>query len=136
MVEKQDKRMAKSPAGYLVESIRTPEGGYKVPKGFTSRAERERREEARQAMARKEAEERRRKQQEAAREQAKDKRDTAYWASLTPEQQAQLQAEADAQDDPSHLAAEIGPTKRIGQHIRRLAYIRQMLDSREQAAEA
>ena len=40
LVEKQDKRVAKSPAGYLVKSIADD---YATPKGFISRAERQRR---------------------------------------------------------------------------------------------
>ena len=49
LVEKQDKRVAKSPAGYLVKSIAND---YATPKGFASRAERQAREEAKQAKER------------------------------------------------------------------------------------
>jgi hypothetical protein len=94
LVEKQDKRVAKSPAGYLVESIRTPDGGYKIPKGFIGRAERQRQEEARQARERQAAEERRRQREEEARDQAEREEADAYWQSLTPEEQRQLEAEA------------------------------------------
>ena len=40
LVEKQDKRVAKSPAGYLVKSITDD---YAAPKGFISKAERQQR---------------------------------------------------------------------------------------------
>ena len=129
LVEKQDKRVAKSPAGYLVKSI---EDDYAVPKGFISKAERQRRHDAKQAKDRQEAEDRRRKQREEASERAKQQRDTDYWATLRVEQQVDLQAKADAEANPAQLANETGPMKRIGQHIRRSAYIRAMLDDQEQ----
>ena len=87
LMEKQDKRVAKSPAGYLVKSINDD---YAAPKGFVSKAERQQREEAQQAKERKAAEERRQTQEAEAREQAERKAITAYWESLTPEQQAEL----------------------------------------------
>ena len=130
MMAKQDKRVAQSPAGYLVKSI---EDDYAAPKGFVPRQEQTRRQEAKQAKDRQAAEDRRRKQQEEARERAQQQRDTAYWESLTAEQQAELQAKADAGADPGQLASAPGPLKRMGQHIRRNAYIRAMLDGRELA---
>jgi hypothetical protein len=128
---KQDKRIGKSPAGYLVKSIAD---NYAAPKGFVSKAERQQREEARQAKERKAAEERRRQQEEAAREKAEQQEVDTYWKSLNAEQQAELQTAADAQADPDELAKEFGPLKRMGQHIRRHAYILQLLASREQIA--
>jgi hypothetical protein len=91
LTDRADKRLAKSPAGYLVSSITRR---YAVPKGFESKADRQKREEATQIKERKAAEARTR-QQEAARlehflaEQAK-----AYRRSRTPEQLAQLEADA------------------------------------------
>jgi hypothetical protein len=126
LAEKQDKRIAKSPEGYLCESIRKD---YATPKGFVSRAERQRREEERQAKEREAAEARRRKQVEEARQQAEKKAILDHWASLTPKQQAKLQADADAQADPVELAKETGPFKSFGQTIRRHAYIRQLLQA-------
>jgi hypothetical protein len=128
LMEKQDKRLAKNPAGYLVESIRDD---YKMPKGFIPRAERQRREEARQARERQAAEERRRQQAEEAREKADRIAVTAYWDALTPERQAETQAAADAQADPESLAQEFGPLKRMGQQIRREAYIQELLRKRQ-----
>lgn len=119
------------PAAYLVGAIRS-ETGYAAPKGFTSKAERERRNEAKQAKARQEAEARRRKQVEEASQRKEKQAILDYWESLTPEQQAQLQAAADAQADPAELAKEIGPLKTFGQTIRRHEYIRQLLKNREQ----
>lgn len=94
LLEKQDKRVAKNPAGYLVESIRTPNGGYKVPKGFVSRAERERRAEAKREAERKAAEDRRLKRAEEARQQERRQQADDHWSKLTPTEQAELEAQA------------------------------------------
>lgn len=134
MTEKRDKRLAKSPAGYLVKSITDD---YAVPEGFISKAERQAREEAKQARERKAAEERRREKEEAARERAEQQAVAAYWSSLTPEQQKELDAVSIAQADPDMLAQENGPIKDIYQRIRRDQYIRQLLrDQQLQAAQA
>ncbi len=63
----------------------------------------------------------------AAAERDERRKIDAYWASLTPEEQAVCQAAADAQADPASLAKEIGPLKSLGQTIRRNDYIRQLL---------
>ncbi|HWT77874.1 MAG TPA: replication initiator protein A, partial [Candidatus Methylomirabilis sp.] len=63
LVQKQDKRVAKNPAGFLVKSV---EDDYATPKGFVSKAERQRQEEACKASEREKAEERRRHQEEEA----------------------------------------------------------------------
>jgi hypothetical protein len=131
LVEKQDKRVAKSPAGYLVKSI---SDDYAEPKGFVSKAERQRREEAKQAKERKVAEDRRYQREQEAREKAERQSIEAYWASLTAEQQAELDAASTAQTDPASLAMETGPLKRMGQMIRRNEYIRQLLAIREQVS--
>jgi hypothetical protein len=134
LMEKQDKRVAKSPAGYLVKSIADD---YATPKGFVSKAERQRREEARQSKEREKAERRRRQQEEGARERAERQAIAAYWALLTPPQQAELDAVSRAQADPETLALEQGPLKHMGQQIRRNECIRQLLRSRQpQPAEA
>ena len=113
LIEKQDKRVAKSPAGYLVKSI---SDDYAAPKGFVSKAEQRQQQEARQAKERQAAEDRRRQQEQEAREKAERKAIDAYWESLTPEQQAELDAASNAQADPETLAMETGPLKRMGQH--------------------
>jgi hypothetical protein len=112
------------PAAYLVGAIKND---YAAPKGFVSKAERERRQEAKRQAEQKAAEERRRKQEEEARERAERRAIDAYWESLTPQQQAELQAQADAQADPESLKLETGPFKRLGQQVRRNEYIRRIL---------
>jgi hypothetical protein len=98
LAEKQDKRIAQSPAGYLVKSI---EDDYTTPKGFTSKTDRQRVEEARRAREREKAEERRRQQEQEARERADRAAADAYWKSLSAEEQSRLDAEALANADPS-----------------------------------
>ena len=74
------------------------------PKALSPQAERQRREEAKQAKERQAAEERRRKQEEDARERAERKAIIdAFWEALTPEQQAELEAAAIAQADAEEL---------------------------------
>jgi hypothetical protein len=132
LVGKQDKRIGKSPEGYLVKSIRDD---YKAPKGFVSAAQRRQEEEARNAREQQAADDRRRKREEEAREQAEKKAVAAYWEGLSPAEQDKLQADADALADPETLAQEHGPLKRMGQQLRRREYIRQLLRDR-QAGEA
>ena len=61
----------------------------------------------------------------------------AYWESLTPEQQAELDAESIAQADPESLTWENGPMKEAIRRLRRDQYIRTLLKSRKSlAAEA
>jgi hypothetical protein len=128
LTEKQDKRIARSPAGYLVKSI---ENDYAAPKSYVSKAERQRREEARQAKERQAAQERRRQQEEDARQKEEQAAIVAYWESLTPEQQSELDEAAKAQADAETLALESGPFKRFSKQIRRDNYIRQLLKNRK-----
>jgi hypothetical protein len=88
--EKADKRIAKSPAGYLVKSITDD---YATPEGFIPKAERERVAELAQVKRQAEAQQVRRKQQEAHREREEEKQIAAYRKSLSPEQFVQLEAD-------------------------------------------
>jgi hypothetical protein len=97
LMEKQDKRVAKSPAGYLVKSITDD---YATPKGFMPKAERQRCEEARQAQERAKVEQRRREREQEARERALCEEVDAYLQRLTPAQRKVLEAEALAQASP------------------------------------
>jgi hypothetical protein len=116
----------KDPAAYLVEAIKH---AYAAPKGFVSKAEKQRRQEAKQAKERATAEARRRRQDDQQREQAERQALDAYWKSLTPKQQAELDAASRAAADPGLLKLETGPMKRYGQLLRRQAYIRQLLQN-------
>lgn len=127
LAEKKPEKIA-DPAAWLVSAIKT---GHAAPKGFISKDERQRQQEAKQERERLAAEDRRRKREEEAHEQAIKRQVAAYWESLTTQQQAELQAAADAQADPADLAIEHGPLKRMGQMIRRDQYIRKLLATRE-----
>ena len=118
------------PAAYLVGAIR---GDYGPPRGFLAEARRRRREEAGRAEGGRAAERSRLERAEAALEREKRRRDAAYWESLTPGEQAELDAEALAQADPESRAMEArgGRTlERLIRQVRRGDYIRQLLDGR------
>ena len=127
LVERKDKRVAKSPAGYLVKSITDD---YSAPKGFVSKAERQRRDAARQAADKQATEERRRKRDADANEKAEITKADAYWDALSAEEQKQHQAAADAESDPEAIALEHGSWKQFGQRLRRRDYIRKLLRER------
>ena len=124
-----------NPAAYLVEAIKSD---YVAPKGFISKAERQRRAEVRQAKEREAAEERHRQQQEAARERALNEEVDAYRQSLTPEQLAQVEANALAQageeerhcyDDPA-----MARYQKTLQHKITDDYIRRIVQARKHPA--
>lgn len=98
LVEKKDKRVSKSPGGYLADSIRK---GYTTPKGFESKADRTKRLEAEEGKQRQAAEAKRRAEAaERAREEAEQARIDGYWNSLSPADQEALRAEAMAKPNP------------------------------------
>ena len=78
------------PAAWLVAAIRN---GHAAPKGFVSRAERQRREEARQAREREKAEQHRRQREQAARDRATREEVDAYLKRLTLAERKALEAE-------------------------------------------
>lgn len=92
LIERKDKRVSKSPAGYLADSIRK---GYAAPKGFESIAERQKRKAA-EAEKTRQAEEAKRREEsvQKAKEEAEQARIDAYWDSLPPAEQASLKDEA------------------------------------------
>lgn len=114
MMAKQDSRVAKSPAGYLVKSI---EDDYAAPKGMISKAERQQRDEAKQAKERQAAEERRRKQEQDAREGEERRKIEAYWNALTTQEQAAFDATAQAEADPESLKLLTGPMRKFGAKV-------------------
>jgi hypothetical protein len=102
LIKKQDRRVAKSPAGYLVKSI---QDDYAVPKGFLSEAERLKREDAKQTADRKAVEDRRRQREEEQRQERERKAVDAYLENLTPAEREALKAEVLAQADPESRQA-------------------------------
>lgn len=98
LVEKKDRRISKSPGGYLAESIRK---GYAAPKGFVPKAERVKRLRTEAEQGRQAGEARQRAEsEERAREEAQQARIAAYWASLTPADQEALKKRALAGPSP------------------------------------
>jgi hypothetical protein len=98
LVEKKDKRVSKSPSGFLVKSI---QDDYSSPRGFMSkedkvRQKREKAEEVRKAEGAK----RREKEEERARDEADAARLTSYWESLAPSEKERVRAEALAKAPP------------------------------------
>ena len=92
LVQKKDKRVSKSPGGYLADSIRK---GYVPPKGFEPKAEREERLQAEAQQKRRAHEAQQRAQAaERAREEAERARINAYWEALSAAEQEALKAEA------------------------------------------
>ena len=91
MLATKDKRVTKSPAGFLVKSI---EDDYAAPKGFETRADRAKREAAKQEQERREAEAKSQQRAEQARERAVHDKVTKYWNGLTVADQKKLDAEA------------------------------------------
>jgi hypothetical protein len=130
LVEKQDKRVAKSPAGYLVMSIQKD---YATPKGFVSKAERQRSEAARQAKERQAAEERRRKQAEERRQDEERKAADAEIERLTPLERAELEAEVLAEADPEERQAYEDPSLRMFRDTLMLGMLRNRFAEKRRA---
>jgi hypothetical protein len=92
LMAKRDNRVQKSPAGYLVESIRND---YATPKGFESKAEQAKKQAAEQERRRRSEEAKKRAEQEQqSREEAEQARIAAYLESLTPDELDALKSEA------------------------------------------
>jgi hypothetical protein len=96
LMEKQDKRVARSPAGYLVKSIADD---YTAPKGFESKAVRQARAEAKRQADREAAEGRRREREQEARDRAILEEVDASIRRLTPAERKALEAEVLAAAD-------------------------------------
>lgn len=92
LVQTKDKRVSKSPAGYLVESIRDD---YAAPKGYVSKADRAKRVADEEARRKKLEESKKRAEAEQqAREEAEQKRIADYLKSLTADEREALETEA------------------------------------------
>lgn len=98
LLAKQDKKLAKNPAGYLLKSIAD---NYAVPPGFVSKAARNQQiEQARQAEESKVTDRQKRFKQDAE-AKAERQRINDYRNQLSPEQLAALEATAVDQADPA-----------------------------------
>jgi hypothetical protein len=97
LMEKQDKRAAKNPPGYLIASIQK---NYPMPKGFVPKAERDAVAEAKRQAEQKSAEERRRKHEHDALDRARRRKADAYLKQINPAERIALEAEALAAASP------------------------------------
>jgi hypothetical protein len=92
LIAKQDKRVTRSPGGYLADSIRK---SYARPKGFESKAEREKKRATEQERTRRAEEAKQRTEREQqAREEAEQGRIAAYLETLTADEREAIEAEA------------------------------------------
>lgn len=123
---KEDRRVGKSPAGYLVESIRRD---YAPPQGFVPAEERRRREERRILLERQALKERRKREAEQERARREAEAIEAYWDSLDAEGKAALDAAALQAADPGHFA-DLGRSpalQRMQRRVLRQDYVRSLL---------
>jgi hypothetical protein len=103
LLSNKDRRVTKSPSGYLVSSIRDD---YSAPKGFESRQTKAERQKAEVEKKRLAEETKRRADAEVkAREEADKDRIETYWASLSPAEKEETRKEALAKA-PSFLAGQ------------------------------
>lgn len=92
LIAKHDKRVTRSPGGYLADSIRK---SYAAPKGFESKAEREKKRAAEEERTRRAQEAKQRAEREQqAREEAEQGRIAAYLEALTAAEREAIEAEA------------------------------------------
>ena len=87
----KDKRIGKSPAGWLVKAI---EDDYAIPKGFENKETRQAREEAQQGAGPPGSRRVQRRREDQKRQAEEAKAVDAYLARLTPDDRAILEAEA------------------------------------------
>jgi hypothetical protein len=122
---RQDKKVARNPAGYLVKAIRE---GYAVPaRGFTRKADLGRREDAERTRRREVSEALRLRREEGGREERLGREVAAHWESLDPDGRAKLEEAALAQSGPEMLAMLKGPLKGPGLRMIREEYIRRLI---------
>lgn len=98
MLARQDQKVLRNPAGFLVASIKSE---YMPPKGFVSRAEQESRAAAMAARKQK-AEERKRaeEERERLRLEARQQAIQNFWGALSPEEKVRLESEAFSSVEP------------------------------------
>lgn len=123
MMAKKPEKIAE-PAGWLVSAIKTD---HAAPKGFVSKAERQRRQEAKQAKEREAAEERRRKHEKDAGEREERRKIEAHWNAMTPQEQETFDATAQAEADPDMRKLLQGPMKKFGVKVIRDHHILKLL---------
>jgi hypothetical protein len=112
------------PGGYLVDAIKQD---YAAPKGFTSKAEQQKRQEARRAEVRKDAEDRRLQRAKDAEEAADRQRVDAYLEQLSPDERRALEADALAQAGPDTKSNYASPEMALFRDTLMLMLLREYL---------
>ncbi len=123
---RNDRRIQKSPAGYLVESIRSD---YAAPSGFESSADREAKAQAAEDARRAADIERQRQAEAQALEKAEQASIERYWSSLSKDDQAALEARA-LEAYPASEQVLNSPLRRGYLRSVRNQYIRELLRGR------
>ncbi|MBX6315429.1 MAG: replication initiator protein A [Isosphaeraceae bacterium] len=131
LAARQDGRIRRNPAGFLVDSIRKD---YAPPPGFEPRAERERREQQRREAEQQARAAQARRAAARAREHTEHQAVLAFWDALDPAERAALDAAAlaEADDAPPAETLRNPALARLVRANLRHAYIRKRL--RDQAA--
>lgn len=128
-IERKGRKAPADPAAYLVDAIRKD---YASPQGFESKADRDKREEAKRERERLEAAAVRRKREARAAEQEQKTRIDAYLKGLSPTVLATLDQEALVQASPEQRVAlaeaSEGPIKRAHLRLIREAQVRRLLN--------
>ena len=112
--------------------------GHAAPKGFVSKADRDRQAETKRQAARAAAADRRRTQAEDTRREERRREEDAYWSKLTQAGQAELEARAlaaagaEAQQTYATLKRLRGGGKSYLADLRR-EYIRSLIDAEQSA---
>jgi hypothetical protein len=124
------------PAAWLVSAIKSATG-HAAPKGFVSKAGRERQAEAKRQASAAAAAARRRKQAEETRQGENRREEDAYWSKLTPAARGELEARAlSGADEASRETYQSLKGQRAGESLLamiRRGYIRTLIDADELA---
>ncbi|WP_169979047.1 replication initiator protein A [Tautonia rosea] len=97
LVAREDRRIRLSPAGYLVEAIRKD---YALPRGFATRAERETKRREAEDLFSQAHQDRLRERERVSQERAARQAIDGYWEALSPDDRAQIDAQALDAADP------------------------------------
>lgn len=129
--QRNQKTIKENPTGYLISSIR--DRYITVPKGFESRADREKRQETVEAEQRKELEDARRKRAEKLREEDLESRITQRWEAMAPDERAthdeRALAASDEETRQRYEETAPGPAKRLLMTPIRRGYLRQLIEA-------
>ena len=129
LAEKHPKKVKENPGGYLASAIRED---YAPPKGFETKADREKRLDAEKIKRRRELDDARRKRAHQLREAELERRITERWDGMTPDEQATLTARAIAETDEetrrTYEETDFGPGRRLLESSIRRGFLRRTIE--------